>query len=174
MAGFWRFLGITNAAVWLGATVFYVFLVEPLLWSTMPERWVGRPLAGAIAHLVGEDFYRLQVVCAVIALVHLLVDWLHFARPVNRIVLGLLTGGLCLGLLGGSLLLPHLKLLHAVRYAKTSEEPNRDRAARNYRVWNAVAWTANLFVVGGLLVYVWRVANPRETPRYYSTPKFRG
>jgi hypothetical protein len=77
-------------------------------------------------------------------------------------------------LVGGGALQPHLKTLHEKHYAVNAQPAARESAARWFRVWHALAQFLNVVMIGGLVIYVWRAANPRDTLRFVSSVKFRG
>ena len=87
----------------------------------------------------------------------------------------ILLGGLFgLVLVGGFWIEPHLKHLHGRRYAPNLPVVEQAAAARAYHFWHAGILALNLALIGGLVVYVWRVANPSDAPRFISSVKFRG
>jgi hypothetical protein len=167
-----------NAAVWLGAAVFFTFGAGPAFFSPDMQAVLGQKnypyFSGAIAQVVLARYFRLNLVCAVIALAHLLAEWLYMGRPARKFSLGLLAGLLLLILIGGGALQPHLKTLHVRRYALNALPAARESAARSFRVWHALAQFLNVVMIGGLVIYVWRVTNPRDTLRFVSPVKFRG
>jgi len=177
--GFLRFIAITNAAVWFGASVFFTFGVGPAFFSADMKALLGEQAypvySGAVALIVIERFFLLQNICGAVALVHLFAEWLYAGRPLSRLNLGLLGVLFALGLLGGLGLQPHMKALHRVKYAVQSTAAERETAAHAFRLWHGVSQAANLGVMAAILFHLVQVSQPGSVPlRYGGNPKFRG
>jgi hypothetical protein len=167
-----------NAAVWLGSAVFFTFSAAPAFFSTDMKQVLGTAnypyFSGAIAQIVLARYFAVSLTCAVIATVHLLLEWLYMGRPARKFSLALVGGLLVFTLIGGNWLQPKMKKLHAVRYAVNVPPDERATAAKSFRTWHAVAQILNVFMMGALVVYVWRVANPSDTLRFVRPVTFRG
>jgi len=175
--GFLRFVGILNAAVWFGAAVFFTFWSGSAPFSPEMKNLLGAHnypyYSGAIAEILIARYFSLQFVCSIIAVAHLLAEWLYLGRFPQNSRLALLLG-LCLAVtLGGHWLQPRMKALHATKYAANQPIQVRESAARSFRAWHAFSMGVNLLVVAGLAVYLWRVANPSDETRFVSAVKFR-
>jgi hypothetical protein len=175
---FLRFVGLLNAAIWLGAAVFFTFGARPACVSPEMETLLGAKnfpfFSGAFEQLVMARYFFVLSLSGVIALLHLLAEWLYMGRPARKFSLALLAGLLTMVLIGGVWVEPRLKKLHATRYAANTQSDQRDAAAKSFRVWQACSQVINLVMIAGLVVYVWRVANPSDAPRFISSVKFRG
>ena len=181
-----RFIGVLNAAVWLGAAVFFTFAVAPAFVSDEARKvftgwhfvWPGVMLQ----FVIGRYFY-LQQICGVIALVHLVAEWFYLGRPLQRLNVTLLGGLLLLGFVGGFWIQPKLHELHLARYSMNEEfqlvarsEAERAAAANSFKTWHRVTNAMNLVALAGLLVYFWRVTHPSDDLRILSAtagPQFR-
>ncbi len=167
-----------NAAIWLGAAVFYAIGVGPASASPAMEQLLGAKnfpfFSGAFTQILTARYFVFLCVAAVIALLHLLAEWLYMGRPTRKISMALLAGLLGLVLLGGVWLEPQLKQLHTRRHAPNVQPVEREAAAKSFRLWQAGLLTLNAAMIAGLVVYVWRVANPSDAPRFISSVKFRG
>jgi hypothetical protein len=176
--GFLRFVGLTNAAVWFGAVVFFTCVGGPAFFSPEMKRLLPSPYNGAAAELVIARFFWLQHVCGAVGLLHLLAEWLYTGRPVARVSLWLVGILFGLGLLGGFVLQPYLHEKHAIKYAPNyriqATTQQREQAARAFGVVHGVSQAANLLMILGLWAYLWQVAHPANTPRFVSSSKFRG
>ena len=178
MIGFLRFVGLLNAAVWFGAAVFYAFIAGPAFAS--PE--MGGLLTPAnfpfysvaIAQIVASRYFNLQLVCSFLALFHLLAEWLYLGKVPRRFWRGLLLSLVALNLAAGFLLLPKLKTSHRLAFGLNTPAETRKSAARTFRAWQDLAEMVNFLKVGGLGVYLWRMANPPDPTRFVSASKFRG
>ena len=169
-----RFIGVLNAAVWLGAAVFFTLAVGPAFFSKAAAAVpVPKFYAGAFAQIVLERYFYLQQVCGVIAVVHLVAEWFYLGRPIQRINVALLSGLLFLGFAGGLWLQPKLARLHLVKYGMTEQYqaapepvPVRQAAARSFGRWHGVSMFCNLLALSGLTVYFWRVTHPSDHLRF--------
>jgi len=176
-----RFIGIMNAAIWLGAAVSFTFAVGPAFFTGAVEKLGLHPFwHGAMAQLVIGRYFALQYVCGVIALAHLLAEWVYLGRPLQKLTLGLIVGLLGLGFAGGLWLQPKLKKLHLIKYSMSEQyKPiaipagERIEAARSFGVWHGVARALDLLALGGLVIYFWRVNHPTDNLRFVTSTKFR-
>ena len=178
MISFLRFIGLINAAVWLGAVVFISIIAEPAASAREMERLLGPGnfpfFSGAIAHIVLKRYFIFLGVTAVIALFHLLAEWLYMGRPARTFSTCLLGGLLVLTLVGGFWVEPHLARLHVQRFSPNASLIEQQAAAKNWRIWHAGFELLNVGMIAGLVVYTWRLANPSDAPRFISSIKFRG
>jgi len=177
-----RFIGVMNAAIWLGAAVFLTTAAAPAFFSGEVKTLGLHPFwTGAMAQLVLARFFYLQYICSAIAVAHLLAEWVYLGRPLQRLTLGLLLGLMLLGLLGGLWIQPKLKQLNLVRYGMTASYkpanfPPEERAAASssFRTWHLVSLVMNFVALAGLGIYFWRVTHPTDNLRFVSTAtKFR-
>lgn len=167
-----------NAAVWFGAAVFFTLGIGPAVFSQDMRLLLGennfRYFSGAIAQVLIARYFDLQIVCGLIALFHAFTEWLYLGRPLHRFWTGLLAGLLAVGLLGGFVLQPRIKHLHAIKYAQNRSETDRAAAARSLSLWHGFSQTVNVLMLAGLGLYLWRVAHPASTARFVTGVKFQG
>ena len=166
-----------NAAVWFGAAVFFTFSTGRAPFSPEMAALLGARnypyFSGAIAQILIARYFQLQIICAIIALGHLLAEWLYLGKMPGKFGIGLVMG-LCMGVLvGGCWMQPKLKTLHAVKYGTSQRPEIRAAAGRSFRAWHGISMGLNLLIVSGLTVYFWRVANPSDAARFVSAVKFR-
>ena len=171
---------MTNAAIWLGSAIFFTFGIAPAVFHSpeMKELFgpVFREYAGAVAQVLLQYFFRMQYVCAGVAVLHLFAEYLYHRRPVERLRLHLLGWVILLGLTGGLFLQPHLKQLHLTRSSVTSSPGQKEEAAQSFARWHGVSQVINLVAMAGLLGYFWRLTtppNPEAGPRFFSENKFK-
>jgi len=167
-----KFVGLLNAAVWCGSAIFLMIglpaLFSPDLTSKLTIIGVGFAAQSIVAR-----YFVLQYWCAGIALAHLIGEWLYCGRPLWRFNLGLILVLLSLSLAGGLWMQPKMRSLHLAKYfGRTTEQ--QQQAGRAFAVWHAGAETVNLFVMGALVLYLWRVSKEPEHPRFVSFSKIRG
>lgn len=176
MIGFLRFVGILNAAVWFGTAIFFSFGVGLAPFSQEMKNLLGQAnypyFSGAIAQILIARYFNFQVGCAAVAALHLFAEWLYLGKRPHKFHAGLLVGLCCFAFLGGCWLQPKMKALHATKYAVNTRPEIRQAAGRSFRIWHGVSEVINLFVVGGLAVYLWRSANPSDPTRFVSAAKF--
>ena len=177
-----RFIGVTNAAIWLGAAVFFTFGMAPVIFSDELKRLLNGPFwPGLIAQMALERFFHLQYICAVIALVHQGAEWLYLGRGLRKVTIGLLIGLISVSFVGGLWLQPKLKRLHQIKYGTTEQyrpapvpAEERATAARQFRTWHGVSQVINLLALGGLFVYLWRLTHSDDASRFTRATQFRG
>ena len=176
MIGFLRFVGILNAAVWFGSAIFFTFGAGSAPFSPEMKSLLGANnfpyFSGAIAQIFIARYFYFHLACAAVAAVHLLAEWLYLGKSPRRFQTSLLAGLFAAVLIGGFWLQPKLKGLHALKYGVKTRPEVREAAARSFRAWHGVSQIINLLAVGGLAVYLWRVANPSDPTRFVSAAKF--
>jgi len=176
--GFLRLVGVVNAAVWFGAAVFYLFIAHPLTSAPAMQELLGPRnfpyYSQAIAQLQAEHYFKLHVICGLVALAHLTAEWLYLGKYPRRFWLGLAIGLVVWGLVAEYGVQPQLKSLHARRHAANVKVETRESARRAFIIWNTIAQGLNYFMAVGLALYFWRQANPSDPARFVPTTKFRG
>jgi hypothetical protein len=165
-------VGILNAAVWCGSAIFLT-LGLPAVFSPELKTLLTVPGVGFAAEAVVARFFVLQYWCGAIALAHLLAEWIYGGRQVRRLNLALVLGLLALALAGGLWAQPKMRTLHEVKYFGKKPE-QQAQAAKAFALWHGAAESVNLLVIGGLIVYLWRVSGPPESPRFGGFSKIRG
>ena len=177
MIGLLRFVGLLNAAVWLGAAVSYTLTAAPALVSAEVQSVLGPKsfpyFSGAIANIVLVRYFHLHFVCATLALIHVLVEWLYLGRAPRRIWTGLLVTLFWLSLLGSFWLGPKLRELHRAQYRSNVSPGEREAAAKSFHVWEGVFQAVNVLMLAGVAVYFWRAAHPSDELRFVGSPKLR-
>ena len=174
MIGFLRFFGLLNAAVWLGGAISFTLALGPAFFSNEMKAILPPPYNGAAAQIVIHKYFILLNCCGAIALLHLFLEKLYLGKSVERLTFGALIFVIALSLLGGFGLQPKLRTLHLQKYSSQVSPENRVKADRSFKVWHGVSQTLNLFAMGGLLVYFWRISTPQNASRFSSANKFRG
>jgi hypothetical protein len=165
-------VGILNAAVWCGSAIFLTIGL-PAVFSPALKTLLTPPGVGFAAEAVVARFFMLQYWCGAIALAHLLAEWVYGGRPVRRVNLALVLGLLALALAGGLWAQPKMNALHEVKYFGKKAEQQAE-ASKAFSQWHAAAESVNLLVIGGLIIYLWRVSGPPESPRFGGFSKIRG
>ncbi len=178
MLGLLRFLGLLNAAIWLGSVVFVTFVAGPTFFSEEMLTFLPKAHSGRAAQLLLERYFTLHCVCAGFAATHLLVEWLQTRQPVSPFHRNLLLSVIALVLLGGFWLAPRLQRLHPAMYpeiyypndpVKRQElaQPELVEAAKkSFGLWHGLSQTANLLVLFGLLGHFFLVNRPSTAPRF--------
>lgn len=178
MIGFLRFVGIANAAIWLGASVFYTVSAGPAVVSSDMHTLLGPKyfpyFSGAAAQIVLIRYFHFHLVCALIALLHVVGEWIYLGRAGHRRWLGLLVALFGFSLLGSVWLGPKLSQLHRAQHRINAAPHEREVAAKSFRLWHGVFQAVNVLMIGGVAVCLWRAANPPDDLRFVGSPKFRG
>ena len=176
MIRFLRFVGILNGAVWFGAAIFFTFGAGLAPFSQEMKTLLGPNnypyFSGAIAQILIARYFHFQLACGIVAVLHLLAEWLYLGKYPRKLQVGLLIGLCAAALAGGYWLQPKLKALHAAKYGTSTRPEIREAANRSFKAWHGVSLVVNLLLVGGLAAYLWRAANPSDPTRFVSALKF--
>jgi hypothetical protein len=172
VTGLLRFVGILNAAIWCGSAIFLTVGL-PALFTPELKKLLTVPGVGFAAQAVVARYFALQYWCGAIAVAHLLAEWLYYGRPVRRWNLLLVTGMLALALAGGLWLQPKMQIWHRIKYFGATAELQA-QAGKAFALWHAASETVNVLVIAGLVLHLWRVCRPPESPRFGSFSKIRG
>ena len=167
-----RFIGLANAAVWLGTAVFMTVAGGPAFFSETMIGLLGRPHAGAAAQVVWQSYFVLQYVCAGIAVVHLLTEWICLGRPFSPRGISLVTAMMVLVLWSGIWIQPKLRQLHLTIYGVRSLPVQAEQARRSFRVWHGVSQGNNMLVLLGLIFYLWQLSRLNPSLRFVPQTKF--
>jgi hypothetical protein len=167
-----RSIGIFNAAIWLGSALFFTFGVAPAVFSDEMKRVFGQYYTGIIAQNIIGRYFAVSLICGVIALGHFFAEIIYAGKFFRRFQFSLIVLMLVLGLLGGYLFAPKIKVTHHIKYLGPVEQ--REAAQKQLARLHAVSMTGNLFNLIALIVYTWRVTNPPDQTRFVSAQKFRG
>ena len=174
-----RWIGILNVAVWFGSAMFFTVGVAPAFFSSEMRSLLGEQnypaFSGRLAMVVMGRYFAFHYWCASIALLHQVAERFYLGKPLQRLNFGLLVGLCSLSLLGGAFLQPSLKKLHAIKYGRSDfySPAQKAQADKAFHTWHAISYVVNLLVMGGLAVYLWRVANPEDSLRFMPAGKFR-
>jgi hypothetical protein len=166
-----------NAAVWLGTAIFFTFGAHPACFSADMKATLGLSAdsyyPGAIAGVIMTRYYHVMLASGVVALLHLLAEWLYMGRPRRKISFSLVVGLFLLTIIGGHAIEPSLLRLNKKHYT-APQTADRESAGKSFRILNVSGVTLNLILIGGLVLYVWRVGSPSDTLRFVSPVQFRG
>ena len=138
MIGFLRFVGVANAAIWFGASIFFTFSVGPAFFSEKMIHLLTKPYAGAAVQLLLERYFILHLICGILAMFHLVAEWLYMGKPLQRLTLWLLLGIFWFGLVGGFIIQPKLQGLHRVMYGPGAAQQQRQEAQHSFALWHGV------------------------------------
>lgn len=170
-----RFIGTINAAVWLGSAVF-VTVGLPVVFSPEVGRFVQRPLVGIVAENILARYTVVQYWCAGIALIHLVAATVFLGRRFSRFLLSLVLALMAFALVSGLWLQPKMARLHYTKYWGTVTA-DRVEADRSFRMYHGGSQAANLLVIIGLVIYVWKVTENQtpamERPRFSTLGKLQ-
>jgi len=167
-----------NAAVWLGATAFcsttlLVAMNSRDVVGLLGAQYFGQ-VSGALTQIIFTRLFHLQVLCAILAWVHMVAEWMYLGRIPRRFWVALMTLLFAASLLGSFWLCPKLNRLQRAQYAPNLTPAIRTAVQRNFNVWEGVFQAVNVLMIGGIAVYFWRVTHLQDEPRFVSPSKFRG
>ena len=173
MAEFFRFIGIFNAAVWVGGSIFFSFLAGSVFFSPEVKQFTPQPYNGLVAQAMLERFFLLHYICGGVALGHLLAEWLVKRGPFPKrqtVFFGILLG---LALLSGKWISPKLTVLHQQKHEfqiksegsppmiepKAYSNEVRQDAKLKLSIWHGISQTMNLIMLIMLIWRFWKLAN---------------
>ena len=113
--------------------------------------------SGAIAQIVFDHYFLLQLIFSMLALFHALGERLYFGRAPETPRTILLAFLILLVLVGGFIVRPRLERLHRTRYSPKATPEMREAARQSFGTWHGVSQIANVFMLVGLGIYVCRV-----------------
>jgi len=174
--GFLRCIGLLNAAAWFGAGIFYLLGVGAAVSSSEMQKLLESyypSYSGMIGEIIITRYYRLAIVFAIIAIIHLLAEQLYFGRAPQKRWLSLLIGMFAFVLLGYFWLQPKLNHLHTNRFAVNAPQQVRAAATDSFNSWHRISAVGNFLVIVGLGFYLIRVAQSGESTRFIGSGKFR-
>jgi Domain of unknown function (DUF4149) len=172
MLAFLKFVGVLNAALWLGAIVFTSFVILPIFFS--PEVTPGlvhKYYAGRIAQLVVQRLFWLQLICGLIALLHYGMEHLYAGKVLPRFAVSSVVAIVVLVAAGGFLLQPKMDRWHLVKYATNTQPAQRAEAAKKFGLWHGVSQIGNLLILAGVFVHFVRQANAPTPTKFSRGPR---
>lgn len=178
---FLRLAGLFTAAVWLGGTILFVLAMDPLFGRAEMIRLLGPLHAGEVGLLAAERFHLFQVICASIALVQALAEWLYSGRPVDRRLLALFVVLLALGSLGRVWLAPKCRGLNMQAYLGANRQiqrqaisPAQRQAEHRLAIWQGVGVMLNVVSLAGVTLYFLQESSPNNGgPRLFPRARLR-
>jgi hypothetical protein len=171
-----RFIGVMNAAVWFGGTLFFTVAISPFFSGSELVRILSETYSTLAGHLLADRYYALQYWCGALAVAHLLAEWVYLGRALQRLTLWALIAAFLLGFVGGLVIHPRIKHYHQHRYgrAEAFTPAQKAQGTRSYGVWTKTAFGFQVVALGCIAIYTWRMLNPPVGPRFVPTNKFRG
>lgn len=118
-------------------------------------------------------YYHLTLACGVIALLHFLAEWIFLGRPRRKFSFGLVATLFILTLIVSNAVYPSLVRLNRKHYTAT-QPAERESAGKNFRILRVTGIVLNVMIIGGLVVYVSRVASASDAVRFMRPVQFRG
>ena len=120
-------------------------------------------------------YFLVHYWCGSIALLHQLTERFYLGKPLQRFNFSILIAIYTLALLGGIWLQPTIKRLHSIKYGRADlySTVQKTQAAKAFAAWSGLAQALNFLITVGVGTYLWRVANPVDTPRFVPSGKFR-
>jgi hypothetical protein len=177
MTGFLRALGLLNAALWFGASVFcstgLLAAVNSREFGAVVGQQFYPQMSGALMLIVFSRLFYLQIFFAFLAGGHQALEWLYLGRILRRRWVGLLALLLLVSVGSGFWLMPKLKQLHAAQHLPQITEVERTQLERRFGLWHGVFQAVNVVTILGIGAYLVRVSRVQDEPRFVSPFKFR-
>lgn len=181
MIAFLRLAGLATAGVWLGGTVLFVFVVDPLFGRAEFVRLLGPLHAGETGFLAAERFHLFQVLCASLAVITTLADWLYSGRALDKRLMALLVILLALGSVGRLWLVPKCRDLNLQAYLGPGRQilrqpatPAQRQAENSLAIWSGVTVFLNVLCVAGTFVVFLQSSTPSDSgPRLFQRNRLR-
>ena len=169
--GFLRFVGLFNAAVWVGGSVFFSFLAGSVFFAPEVTDFTPPPYNGLVAQAMLGRYFTLHYICGTIASLHLLIEWLYSGGGFPKRAVAFVCVLLGLALVGGKFISPKLTVWHQQKHQfqlKSEGEPPMiektehteevvQNAERKFAVWHGVSQVINLAMVILLIWRFWRL-----------------
>ncbi len=182
MNRFLKWVGLTNSAFWLGASLFFTFAVGPAFFSEKGLAIFGGPqnaggaryYAGAMAQIVLERYFLMQQICGGLALAHIFVAWIYTGRPLQRTIIGMVAGAFLIGCVEGHWIQPQLHELHLTMHGLGGQitKTQAEKARKSFAVWHGFSQVINLAALVGISGYFWRLNRAESGPRFTTQTKF--
>lgn len=178
MISYLRIAALLNAAVWLGATALYALFIAGAFGSPEMTALLGPLHAGGASELVTGRFVLLVWICAAIAVLLVLAEWLYTGRPPERWAAWLLCGVLAVQAVDALALQPRAERLLRQAYLGPNRTVQRQAwTPAQISAANGLRWSRNASrtlqtlsaVALGLLV--WHMAQGVNATRF--TPRVR-
>ena len=172
--GFLRFLGLFNAAVWVGGSVFFSFLAAPVFFTPEIKSLTPPPVNGLVAQAMLGRYFTLHILCGIVAVVHLLLEWLYSGGRFPKRTIAIVCVLLGLALIGGKFINPKLAGYHQQKHQfqlKSEGDPPMiektelkvdvvQNAKWKFTVWHGMSQIVNLAMLILLTWRFWRLAQP--------------
>ena len=154
--GFLRCVGLLNAAIWFGAGIHFTFFAGAAAFSPEMKDLIGANnypyFSGAIAQILITRYFRLQIICAIIAFYSSVGgSTLPGRLPTESDGSDLSLLVLLLTFVGPYWLQPRLSTLHKLKYAVNVSPQVREAAAASCRTWHGAVQVINLAMLIGPL-----------------------
>ena len=170
--GFIRFTGLFNAAVWVGGSVFFSFLAGSVFFTSEVTDFTPPPYNGLVAQAMLGRYFMLHTICGIVAVLHLLIEWLYSGGRFPKRAIAIVCVLLGLALIGGKFINPKLAGWHqqkhqfqlknegerqTIKKAEDTQSVVQD-AERKFAVWHGVSHVINLAMMILLTWRFWRLA----------------
>lgn len=151
----------------MGAAVFFTLGAGPAFFSDDMARILPKSHAGAAAQVVLQRYLLFHIACALIALIHLMVEWLYSGRPLSLFSTTLVSLMLLFSVAGSLWMLPRLSTLHREIYSPHSQPAQVEAARRSFGMWHGVSQSVNLLLLAGILMHLWTTSKDPKARRFF-------
>lgn len=181
MITFLRLAGLVVASIWLGGTVLFVLALDPLFGRAEVLRLLGPLYAGEMGLLALQRFHLFQLLCASLALIHTLAEWLYSGRPLESRLLALLVVLLIAASAGRVWLVPKCRGLNIQAHLGPNQKvlrepqtPAQRQAAHSLAVWQGIGVVLNVVSMSGVALFFLHAYQPANGgPRLFPRSRLR-
>jgi len=171
---FLRIIGIANAALWFGASLFFLICIRSVFQSEQLTQLVPHPFSEASMHVLLAKYLVLLMLCAFVAIVQHCAEQWYAGRPIFRLRLGILLTLVVITFILKWVIFPSMTQQHIRAYRPTASQQDLQEGARAYRLWKTGFHFVHLFVVLGSFSQLWQVTRNQSSYRELGMHQFRG
>lgn len=130
--------------------------------------------AGAAAQIQLQTYFFFHYTFGGLAVGLLVFEWFAFGKAFSKCAWSTGGGAFVVILIGGLLVQPRLRSLHATMYAQVRQvtQKEADQARDSFRRWHAVSQLLNLAVLASLGGFAYCLYRPPVETRFFSRTKY--
>lgn len=160
-------IGLANAALWWGGSVFFTLGIAPAVFSPEMRRMFAAPSSvGYIAQIMQERYFFFGSACGFVAVFVAAAEWGLLQRRLSRWLCGLLGGLLVFYLASEFFLVPMMRNLHETRHFGRTQAA-RARAVRVFGMWHGASQAGNMAALAALTLWLRHraLSDPSKSPK---------
>jgi hypothetical protein len=171
---FLRIIGIANAALWFGASLFFLVCIRGVFQSEELMRLVPHPFSEASMHVLLGSYLTLLTICSLVAMGQHWAEQWYAGRPVFQLKMGVLLTLVVVNMVIKWVIFPSMTQQHLRAYRPSATQQDLQEGARAYRMWKTGFHFVHLFVVIGSFSHLMSVTQRHSSYRELGMYQFRG